>query len=63
MILLSFVFALFGTWMGLYLSYISNWPVSSFITIIKCAIYCSSFLYYTIDILDSLIIERVYCLP
>ncbi|MDV8932871.1 hypothetical protein M0P60_09970 [Leuconostoc citreum] len=51
MILLSFVFALFGTWMGLYLSYISNWPVSFFITIIEGAIYCLSLLYYKIDML------------
>ncbi|MGO0154465.1 metal ABC transporter permease [Leuconostoc mesenteroides] len=49
MILLSFVFALFGTWVGLYLSYISNWPVSFFITIIEGAIYCLSLLYYKIN--------------
>ncbi|MGQ2284832.1 metal ABC transporter permease [Leuconostoc pseudomesenteroides] len=39
MIGLSFIFALFGTWMGLYLSYITNWPVSFFITIIEGLIY------------------------
>ena len=39
MMLLSFVFALFGTWMGLYLSYITNWPVSFFITFIEGIIY------------------------
>ncbi|MGR8809795.1 metal ABC transporter permease [Leuconostoc citreum] len=39
MIGLSFVFALFGTWMGLYLSYITNWPVSFFITVIEGIIY------------------------
>ncbi|GMA69097.1 ABC transporter permease [Leuconostoc litchii] len=49
MMLISFIFSLFGTWMGLYLSYISNWPVSFFITIIEGVFYCFSLLYHKLS--------------
>ncbi len=39
MTLLSFVFALIGTWFGLYLSFITNLPVSFFIAAIETVIY------------------------
>ncbi|KRN51726.1 ABC-type Mn2+ Zn2+ transport system, permease component [Pediococcus damnosus] len=31
--------ALLGVWLGLYLGYVTNWPVSFFIAIIECLIY------------------------
>ena len=39
MMLLTFGFALFGAWLGLYLSYLTNWPVSAFIATLESAIY------------------------
>lgn len=42
MIELSFLFALIGTWLGLYLSYLTNWPVSAFIATIESIIYLIS---------------------
>ncbi|KRL94608.1 metal ABC transporter permease [Limosilactobacillus equigenerosi] len=39
MIGLAILFALLGTWVGLYLSYITNWPVSFFIATIEVVIY------------------------
>ncbi|WP_461240700.1 metal ABC transporter permease [Paucilactobacillus sp. N302-9] len=42
MMLLAIGFALVGTWLGLYLGYVTNWPVSFFIAFIEVAIYCGS---------------------
>ena len=42
MIWLSFGFSLFGAWLGLYLSYLTNWPVSAFIAILETVIYLLS---------------------
>lgn len=42
MIGLNILFALFGIWFGLYLSYLTDWPVSFFITTIEAAIYASA---------------------
>lgn len=39
MIGLTFIFVLVGVWLGLYLSYLTNWPVSFFITAIEAVIY------------------------
>lgn len=39
MIALAVVFGLIGVWLGLYLGYITNWPVSFFIATIECSIY------------------------
>lgn len=39
MILFSIVAALIGVWLGLYLGYLTNWPVSFFIAVIECIIY------------------------
>ncbi len=39
MIGLTFIFALTGIWLGLYLSYLTDWPVSFFITAIEAIIY------------------------
>lgn len=44
MIGLTFVFALTGVWLGLYLSYLTDWPVSFFITAIEALIYGSAIL-------------------
>ncbi|TPR39168.1 metal ABC transporter permease [Apilactobacillus micheneri] len=45
MTLLSFVFSLIGTWVGLYLSFITNLPVSFFIALIETIIYIVAVLY------------------
>lgn len=45
MTLLSFVFSLIGTWVGLYLSFITNLPVSFFIALIETIIYIIAVLY------------------
>ncbi|KRL02837.1 metal ABC transporter permease [Liquorilactobacillus hordei] len=42
MIFLSTIFSLGGIWIGLYLSYITNWPVTFFITTVEALIYCSA---------------------
>ncbi|MHA8110499.1 metal ABC transporter permease [Lactobacillaceae bacterium Melli_B4] len=39
MIFLTFIFSLIGTWTGLYLSYLTDWPVSFFIATIESAFY------------------------
>ncbi|WP_283679319.1 metal ABC transporter permease [Lentilactobacillus sp. Marseille-Q4993] len=39
MIVLAAGFALFGVWLGLYLGYVTNWPVTFFISTIETAIY------------------------
>ncbi|KRN89544.1 metal ABC transporter permease [Ligilactobacillus ceti] len=39
MIGLTFIFVLVGIWLGLYLSYLTDWPVSFFITAIEASIY------------------------
>lgn len=44
MIGLNIAFALFGIWLGLYLSYLTDWPVSFFITLIEALIYGSALL-------------------
>ena len=42
MIGLSIIFALSGTWVGLFLGYLTNWPVSFFIATIEVLIFASS---------------------
>ncbi|MCE2138156.1 metal ABC transporter permease, partial [Streptococcus thermophilus] len=39
MIFLAIGFALIGVWLGLYLSYVTNLPVSFFIAAIECIFY------------------------
>ena len=46
MILLSILFALLGTWLGLYLGYLSNWPVSFFTAVLEAGIYVLSLVYH-----------------
>ena len=48
MILLNILFALVGIWLGLWLSWLSDWPVSFFITTIEALIYGSSLLKETL---------------
>lgn len=45
MMLLAVLFSLLGTWLGLYLAYLTNWPVSFFIAVIEVLIYCSALVY------------------
>ena len=45
MMLLAVLFSLLGTWLGLYLAYLTNWPVSFFIAVIEVLIYCSALAY------------------
>lgn len=45
MIFLAIGFALFGVWIGLYLSYVTNLPVSFFIAAIESSIYFISLIY------------------
>lgn len=45
MIGLAILFSLLGTWLGLYLGYITNWPVSFFIAVIEVLIYLSALTY------------------
>ena len=40
MIGLAILFSLLGTWLGLFLGYLTNWPVSFFIAVIEVGIYC-----------------------
>ncbi|KRL37503.1 metal ABC transporter permease [Liquorilactobacillus uvarum] len=51
MIFLTTIFSLFGIWFGLYLAYVTDWPVSFFITIIEAIIYGSSILFQKINAL------------
>ena len=48
MILLNILFALVGIWLGLWLSWLSDWPVSFFITTIEALIYGSALLKETL---------------
>lgn len=45
MIILAILFAMVGTWLGLYLGYVTNWPVSFFIAVIEALIYAGALLY------------------
>lgn len=45
MIGLAILFALFGTWLGLYLGYVTNWPVSFFTATIEVLVYISGMIY------------------
>lgn len=42
MIGVAILFALLGTWLGLYLGYVTNWPISFFIAVIEVIIYLSA---------------------
>lgn len=42
MMLVAVLFALMGTWLGLYLGYLTNWPVSFFIAVIEVTIYVTA---------------------
>lgn len=42
MIGMAILFALMGTWLGLYLGYVTNWPISFFIAVIEVGIYLSA---------------------
>lgn len=46
MICLSILFALLGTWLGLYLGYLTNWPVSFFTAVLEAVIYVLSLFYH-----------------
>ena len=46
MIGLAILFALLGTWLGLYLGYVTNWPISFFIAVIQVVIYVSALYYH-----------------
>ena len=45
MVGLAILFALLGTWTGLLLGYLTNWPVSFFIAVIEVVIYVIALLY------------------
>ncbi|GAJ26673.1 zinc ABC transporter [Liquorilactobacillus sucicola DSM 21376 = JCM 15457] len=49
MIFLTTIFSLFGIWVGLYLAYLTDWPVSFFITVIEAIIYASSVLFQKVN--------------
>ena len=42
MMMFSIAASLIGVWLGLYLGYLTNWPVSFFIALIECIIYFSA---------------------
>ncbi|KRL05531.1 ABC transporter permease [Liquorilactobacillus oeni DSM 19972] len=46
MIILTTGFCLLGIWLGLYLAYVTDWPVSFFITIIEALIYGAALSYH-----------------
>lgn len=46
MIGLAILFALLGTWLGLYLGCVTNWPISFFIAVIEVVIYVSALYYH-----------------
>lgn len=48
MICWSVVIALIGVWVGLYLGFLTNWPVTFFISIIEVIIYLSSYFVHLI---------------
>lgn len=43
---LAILFALLGTWLGLYLGYLTNWPVTFFTSVIEVLIYVGSLGYH-----------------
>ncbi|WP_461244404.1 metal ABC transporter permease [Secundilactobacillus muriivasis] len=45
MIGVAVAFSLIGVWLGLYLSYVTNWPVSFFISVIEVIFYLAALLY------------------
>ena len=45
MIILAILFSLLGTWLGLFLGYLTDWPVSFFIAVIEVIIYTTALLY------------------
>jgi len=49
MIMLGVGFALAGVWLGLYLGYVTNWPVTFFIAFIEALIYGIALLYNSIQ--------------
>ncbi|EJF01297.1 metal ABC transporter permease [Liquorilactobacillus mali] len=50
MIFLSTIFSLVGIWAGLYFSYITNWPVTFFITMIEALIYGSALVRHQLQV-------------
>ncbi|GAX04489.1 Mn/Zn ABC-type transport system permease protein [Secundilactobacillus pentosiphilus] len=48
MINVAVAFSLIGVWLGLYLSYVTNWPVSFFIAVIEVIFYFSALVYQRI---------------
>lgn len=45
MIGVAVTFSLLGVWIGLYLSYVTNWPVSFFIAVIEVLFYFSALIF------------------
>lgn len=45
MLAVSLAFALIGVWLGLYLGYVTNWPVTFFIATIEVVLYLGALLY------------------
>ena len=45
MIILAILFSLLGTWLGLFLGYLTDWPVSFFIAVIEVIIYAVALIY------------------
>lgn len=45
MIFIAIIFALIGTWTGLYLGYLTSWPVTFFTAVIEVLIYLFSLIY------------------
>lgn len=45
MIILAILFSMLGTWLGLLLGYLTDWPVSFFIAVIEVAIYLAALAY------------------
>ena len=48
MIVWSVLIALLGVWAGLYLGFITNWPVTFFISLIEVAIYLVAYFVHVI---------------
>lgn len=46
MIGLAILFALLGVWLGLYLGFVTNWPVSFFTSTIEVLVYLSALIYH-----------------
>ncbi|GAY74205.1 zinc ABC transporter, inner membrane permease protein ZnuB [Lentilactobacillus kosonis] len=49
MIMVGIAFSLTGVWLGLYLGYVTNWPVTFFIACIEALIYGIALLYNSIQ--------------